>query len=103
MDLEWSCQVMLDALDRVQGAEWILEDHLHFCPVLLQRGVIAMIQDVLASEPDCPAGRRVQPRQQASDGALAAAALAYQRRDLAGTQTERHVVDRVQHRGVPPW
>src|SRR5437763_16513435 len=57
-------------------------------------------RDVAAVEDDLAGRWRVQADEQLRDGALAAAALADERRDRAGPEREADVVDRVHTRAV---
>src|SRR5262249_52050773 len=85
-----------DTVDRVDRAERVLEDHRDIARVgqaLLPR---AQPAQRLSLEVDLSLRRLVQPREQAGDGGLAAAALADERHDLASVDGEVDVVDRVQ-------
>ena len=76
--------VVVDALDRIERRERILEDHLDVRAVVEQRLAPPLVADVVAIEHDLAVGRRVEPREQARDGALAAAALADERGHATG-------------------
>ena len=97
MDQQRPRDVVVDALDGIERRERILEDHLHVRAVGEQRLAPPLIADVLAVEDDRAVGGRVEPRQQPRDGALAAAALAHERRHVAGPQRERDVRHGVEH------
>jgi len=89
-------QVMVDPLDRVQRRERILEDHLHLRAVGEHVALPVQIADVVATEQDRPRARRIEPREHSSHRALAAAALADERRHDTGPERERDVVDGMQ-------
>ena len=97
VDLQRPRDVVIDALDRIERRERILEDHLHVRAVVEQRPAPPLIADVLAVEDDLAVGRRVQAREQPRDGALAAAALAHERRHVARAERERNIGHRVEH------
>ena len=67
-----------------------------------QRATAAEARDVLVLEQDRARRRLVQLAEQPSDGALAAPALAHERRDGSGPEREAHVVHRTQHLARAP-
>src|SRR5436190_8243821 len=95
MDAERSLDVVTDRLRRVERIERILEDHLHLRPVPKAVAPATDARDVAPLEQDRAGTRVVQAREQPCDGALAATALADERRDRSGPQLEGHVVDGV--------
>src|SRR5262249_8479765 len=95
-----SREMVMDRLDRVQGIERVLEDDLHLRAVVQVVLPALHLGGVAALEEDGALARLDEAREQTCDGALAAPALADERRDRAGTQLERHTVDRVQARAA---
>ena len=87
-------------LDRVQRRERVLEDHLHLRSVPAH-AADADARDVLVLEQDRAARRLVQPAQEAGHRALAAPALADERRDLPAAEREAHVVHRAKRLASP--
>ena len=88
--------VVVDALDRIERRERILEDHLHAASD--RRAASCAAADRATSSPSntiLPSRRRIQAREQARDGALAAAALAHERGHATGAEREGHVGHRV--------
>ena len=79
----------------------ILEDHLHVPAKRLQLAR-AERSEVLAHEPDAPAGRSIQPQQRASERRLAAAALADQTERLVPPDGEADTVHCADHGPRPP-
>ncbi len=73
--------------------ERVLEDHLHLRPVAASRCRRRAARTSLPLERIEPEVGVVQPREDAGDGALAAAALADERSDRALAEREAHVVD----------
>ena len=104
--MPWICSGrasgVVDALDGIERRERVLEDHLDVRAVREQRLAPPLVADVLAVEDDLAVGRRVEPREQARHGALAAAALAHERRHVSGPQRERDVRDGVEHLAAQP-
>ena len=95
MDAQRPLNVVAHGLDRVQRVEGVLEDDLHLRAVVEDVAPPLDPGDVAPFEQDGAVGRGVQPCEQPRDGALAAPALADQRRDRAGPELERDVVDGV--------
>src|SRR5687768_5439778 len=93
VDPERPLDVVRDRLDRVQRPERVLEDHLDARAI---EANVAPVEDVLPLVEDRAVGRVVQPGEDPRDRALAAAALADERRDHARAQGEADIVDRVQ-------
>src|SRR5581483_7812510 len=87
--------VVADRLDRVQRAERILEDHLHLRAVGEHVAAAPLAGDVAPVEEDAALARLVELDEQPRDRALAAAALAGERRDASRLEREADVVDRV--------
>ena len=83
-------------MHRVEGAERILEDHRDLAAIPEQVLARAQTAQRPAAVVDLAAGRLIDPRQQAGDGALAAAALTHERDDLALVDRQVDVVDGVQ-------
>ncbi len=100
VDAQRALEMVADRLDRVQRPERILEDHLHLRAVPEDVAPPAHARHVAFFEEHGAGAGVVQAREQARDRALAAAALADERRDRAGAQLERHVVDRVDMRAT---
>ena len=84
VDPERPRDVVLDALGGIQRPERVLEDHLHLRAVAAKAAAARDPAHVLGAEHDRARRRRVEPRQQPGDRALAAAALADERRDRPG-------------------
>ncbi len=93
VDPHGALEVVPDRPHRIQRVEGVLEDHLHPRAVELD---VAAAEDVRPVVDHRARRRVVQPREDARDGALAAAALADERRDRALAKREAHVVDRAQ-------
>src|SRR5579864_7415149 len=96
MDPQRPFDVVPHGLHRVQRPERVLEDELHLRAVPEHFLAAAYARDVAPVVDDRAGARVVQPREQARDGALAAAALADERGDAARLERERDVFDRVQ-------
>src|SRR5439155_4370521 len=88
VDPERPLDVVPDRLYWVERSEGVLEDHLHLRAVAQDVAAAPDARDVAALEQDLAVGWVVQPREQACDGALAAAAFADERRDPPGVQLE---------------
>src|SRR5690625_6268729 len=85
--------MMADYVVRVQGGEWVLEDHLHVTAVLA-KSAAASLGD-LSVQLDSAAGRPLQLRDHPGHRGLAAAALAHQRDGPASLESEGYVRHRV--------
>src|SRR3954471_20541168 len=83
---------------RVQGREWILEDHPKLTPVRLQAAPVELRQvNCLASGgaiQDLAVGRRMCPHDRPSKGRLAGTALADYSERFAGSYRQADVVNR---------
>src|SRR5712691_7259862 len=100
VDPQRPLEVMANRLDRVQRREGVLEDDLHVRAVPQDVTPPPDERDVASLEQDRARTRVVEAREQAGDGALAASALADERRDRAREQLERDVVDGVHMRAT---
>ena len=87
--------------DGVEGAERILEHHCDLAAVPEQLAAAVQLVDRSAGVTDLASGRLVDAREQARNGALAAAALTNQRDDFALMDGQVEIVDRVQHLRLP--
>jgi tetrahydromethanopterin S-methyltransferase subunit A len=85
-----------DRIRGVNGAVGVLEDHRHLAAVRQFRLAAPDVVDLLAVEANNSRARSVDHREQSSNGALAAPALAHQCDYLAPADRETHVVDGVQ-------
>jgi hypothetical protein len=94
MDPQGPGEVVVDPPDRVQRRERILEDHLHLRTERANPAAAAQAGDILVLEHDRPGRRRIQVAEQASDRALAAAALTDESGDASTPKGEGDVVDR---------
>ncbi len=102
VDPQRAGQVVADALDRVQRRERVLEDHLYLRAVLEHAATAADARHVLVLEQDRSRRRLVELTEEACHGALAAPALADERRDLPPPQREAYVVDRTERLAPAP-
>ena len=93
VDAQRPRDVVSHGLDRVQRAERVLEDELNLRAVTEDVLAPAHLRDVFVPEEHGAGGRVVQPCDESRHRALAAAALADERRDRAGTEREGNVLD----------
>ena len=98
--------LLTGAVERVQGCQWILEDHRHPLAADPAETRLGQTDELLALEADAPRDSAGPWRQQAHDGAaahaLARAGLTDKADDLSGADGQVHAVDRIHVPGQGP-